>query len=132
MKLESFTLESTSCGTAATRRRRVTTHVLAPAAPNGDGGWYDTDVKVTLTATDNDGGSGLDKTEYREQGAANWTAYSAPFDVTTAGSHTIEYRSTDKKGNVEATRSVTFKIDKANPTTTAKLNGEDSEGQLHR
>ena len=114
-----------TCGTGNDTSAPTTTHVLAPATPNGDGGWYDTDVKVTLTAKDNDGGSGLDKTEYREQGAANWTAYSAPFDVTTAGSHTIEYRSTDKKGNVEATRSVTFKIDKTGPTTTAKLNGED-------
>ena len=42
----------------------------------------------------------------------------------TAGSHTIEYRSVDKKGNVESTRSVTFKIDKTGPTTSAKLNGE--------
>ena len=72
-------VESDSCGTGDTSAPR-TTHVLAPATPNGDGGWYDSDVKVTLSATDNDGGSGVDKTEYREQGAANWTAYSAPFD----------------------------------------------------
>ena len=99
--------------------------MLAPTTPDGDGGWYKADVKVTLTAKDNDGGSGLDKTEYREQGAANWTAYSAPFTVSSAGAHTIEYRSTDKKGNVESTRTATFKIDKTGPTTTAKLNGED-------
>ena len=98
--------------------------MLDPATPNGDGGWYDSDVKVTLSATDNDGGSGVDKTEYREQGAANWTAYSAPFTVSSDGSHTIEYRSVDKKGNVESTRTVTFKLDKTGPATSAKLNGE--------
>src|SRR6185295_17838213 len=101
-----------------------TTHVLDPASPSGDGGWYGSDVKVTLSATDNDEGSGVEKTEYREAGAANWTAYSAPFTVSADGSHTIEYRSVDKEGNTESTRSVTFKIDKAAPSTSAKLNGE--------
>ena len=48
------------------RRGRPT--CSTPAAPNGDGGCYDTDVKVTLNATDNAGGSGVDQTEYREQG----------------------------------------------------------------
>src|SRR4029079_5814503 len=101
-----------------------TVHVLAPANPDGDGGYYKSDVKVTLTAKDNDGVSGVEHTEYREQGAATWTAYSAPFNVTTDGSHTIEYRSVDKKGNVEATRTVTVKIDKTGPVTSVKLNGE--------
>ena len=106
--------------------------MLAPATPNGDGGYYKSDVKVTLTAKDNDGGSGVDKTEYREQGAATWTAYSAPFDVTTAGSHTIEYRSTDKKGNVESTRTVDVqdRQDRSGDHRQAQRRG--AEGQLHR
>src|SRR6185436_19064158 len=37
---------------------------------------------------------------------------------------TIEYRSVDKAGNIEAIKSVAFRIDTAKPTTTAKLNGE--------
>jgi plastocyanin len=123
VKFDSFNVEAESCGTADASPPR-TTHVLDPASPNGDGGWYDSDVKVTLTATDNDGGSGVEKTEYREAGAANWTPYSAPVTVGSDGSHTIEYRSIDKEGNTESTRSVTFKIDKAAPTTSAKLNGE--------
>jgi plastocyanin len=123
VKFDSFTVEAQSCGGQDSSPPR-TTHVLDPASPNGDGGYYDSDVKVTLDAADNDGGSGVDHTEYREAGAEEWTAYSAPFDVTSDGSHTIEYRSVDKEGNVESTRSVTIKIDKTGPSTSAKLNGE--------
>ena len=122
-KFDSFTVDAQSCGGQDTSAPR-TVHVLAPANPDGGGGYYKSDVKVTLNATDNDGGSGVDQTEYREAGAANWTAYSAPFNVTSDGSHTIEYRSVDKQGNVESTRTVTVRLDKTGPTTSAKLNGE--------
>ena len=40
------------------------------------------DVRSTLRY--DCGGSGVDKTQYRT-GAANWTAYSAPFNVTSDG-----------------------------------------------
>ena len=81
--------------------------------------------KVTLAATDNDGGSGVDYTEYRLAGAARGRAYSAPFDVT-------ERRHARRSSTARSTRPATprrparsaFKIDKAAPTTTAKLNGE--------
>ena len=110
----------------ATRPAPRTTHVLAPATPDGDGGYYKSDVKVTLTATDNAGGSGVDNTEYRDAGAATWTAYSAPFDVTTAGSHTIEYRSVDKKGNVESTRGhVQDRQDRAGDQRQAQRRGAE-------
>ncbi|WP_053227236.1 OmpL47-type beta-barrel domain-containing protein [Solirubrobacter soli] len=126
VELESFTLETADCGgTGGDTTAPSTTNVLDPTTPNGDSGWYKGDVKVTLNATDNNGGSGVDKTEYRTAGASTWTAYTAPFTVSTAGTTTIEYRSTDKKGNVESTRTVTFKIDKTGPATSAKLNGSD-------
>jgi PKD repeat protein len=75
---------------------------------------------VTLAGNDGAGGSGVDKTEYKVDGGA-FAAYTAPIAVTTPGSHTIEFRSTDKAGNVEATKSLTVKVDKAAPATTAAL-----------
>ena len=47
--------------------------------------------------------------EYRVDGGA-WTAYTAPFQVDGAGSHTVEYRATDAAGNVSAVASKTFTI----------------------
>ena len=99
--------------------------MLAPATPNGDGGWYKSDVKVTLTAKDNDGGSGLDKTEYREQGAATLDRVQRSVRRHHRPART---RSSTARPTRRATSrrpgSVTFKIDKTGPTTTAKLNGE--------
>ena len=60
---------------------------------------------MTLTAAD-DGEcvSGVDKTEYRVGGGA-FAAYTAPIAITADGTHTIEYRSTDKAGNAETAKS---------------------------
>jgi PKD repeat protein len=93
----------------------TTGHTLAPAAPNGTGGWYTSVPQVTLSATDNAGGSGVAKTEYRIDGAATWTQYAAAFAVP-AGSHTVEYRSVDVAGNVETAKSVAVKVDATAPT----------------
>ena len=78
-------------------------------------------VNVTLTGTDNAGGAGIDKTEYRVDGGA-FATYTAPIAVATDGDHTIEYRSVDKNDNVEATKSVALKLDQIAPTSTATLN----------
>jgi hypothetical protein len=80
-------------------------------------GWSSAPVSVTLTAVDDLWG--VASTEYRLQGAPAWTSYSTPFQVTTQGSSTYEYRSTDKVGNVEASKSFTVRIDTSAPTTTA-------------
>jgi hypothetical protein len=88
----------------------VTVSALSPAAPNGQDGWYVGPVTVTLSATDNPGGSGVDRTEYRIDGG-DWTTYSGPFAVGSDGQHTVGYRSVDRVGNVEATKTVSFKVD---------------------
>ena len=106
------------CPTGADTTAPTTTATSAPA-PNA-AGWSNADVNVTLTGADNANGSGVDKVEYKVDGGA-FATYSAPVAITADGTHTVEYRSTDKAGNVEATKSLTVKVDKAAPATTATL-----------
>ena len=96
----------------------VTTATLAPAEPNGANGWYTSPVTVTLAATDEAGGSGVDRTEYQLDGGA-WTPYTGPVTVSGDGSHTLAYRSADKAGNVETAKTVTSKLDTTAPVSTA-------------
>ncbi|WP_247676623.1 Ig-like domain repeat protein, partial [Micromonospora sp. M51] len=76
-------------------------------------------MTITLTGADEAGGSGLASTEYQLDGATTWTAYTAPVAVSGDGEHELRFRSTDKAGNVEATKTVSVKIDATAPVTTA-------------
>jgi hypothetical protein len=80
---------------------------IATLEGDQSGGVYTSDVTVTLTATD--AGSGVNFTMYQVDGGA-WMLYTAPFKVTGNGNHTVGFYSTDKAGNVEPQKSVTFKI----------------------
>ena len=71
------------------------------------GAYYVAPVTVTLTATDN--ASGVASTTYSLDGGNN-TNYSAPFTVSTAGTHTVTYFSTDVAGNVAAPLSKIFQV----------------------
>ena len=88
----------------------TTTASLAPAPING---WYHNPT-VTLTAVDS-GDAGIASTKYSLDGGLFQT-YSAAFQVTGDGSHTLDYYSSDNAGNVEATNSLAFKIDATDPT----------------
>ena len=76
----------------------VTTYTLAPPTP-GAGGTYTRPVTVTLSATDPAGGSGVDTTEYRVNGG-EWVDYERPIRREQPGMYLIEFRSTDRTGNV--------------------------------
>ncbi len=77
----------------------------------GKDGWYYSAVTITLTASDGSEGSGIAKTEYSFDGTS-WSTYASPFGMDTDGVNTLYYRSTDKSGNVEATKSNEIKINK--------------------
>ncbi|RIJ78780.1 hypothetical protein D1871_02295 [Nakamurella silvestris] len=112
-------------GVAADTTAPVTTATLAPVTPNGENGWYNTAVSLSLAATDpGTGAGGVAGTEYRIDGGS-WTAYTAAVPVTAQGSHTVDYRSTDAAGNVEVFSSVSFKVDTAAPTVTATASTTD-------
>ena len=90
----------------------VTTATLDPPEPN-DNGWYNTNVQVTLNATDND--SGVNVTYYQIDGGM-WQIYRDAFLVSTDGMHNIKYYSIDYAGNIEPLKSVELKIDLTAPT----------------
>jgi Peptidase family M1 domain/Chitobiase/beta-hexosaminidase C-terminal domain len=96
----------------------TTTASVAPPSPDLLNGWYGSAPTVTLTPAD--GTSGLASTKYTIDGGAPQT-YSAPFAITTEGSHTIQYWSTDNAGNQESPSSLTVKLDLNAPVTTATL-----------
>ncbi|MFX1520088.1 MAG: beta strand repeat-containing protein, partial [Promethearchaeota archaeon] len=86
----------------------------------GLAGWYVSDVTVTLTATD--GLSGVADTAYSFDGIT-WNTYTGPFSITTEGSTTVYYNSTDNLGNLETTKIEIIQIDKTSPATTIILSG---------
>lgn len=90
----------------------TTSHSLDPSEPNGENGWYTSNVTVTLTSTD--ATSGVDYTEYRID-SGSWEKYTNAFTVSEDGNHTIDYYSVDNAGNDESVNSVSFKIDKTEP-----------------
>ena len=91
----------------------VTTSTLSGTA--GSNGWYTSSVQVTLSATDNL--SGVAATYYTLNGGGQQT-YASAFAVSGDGTHAVTYWSVDNAGNVEATHSVTVKIDGTQPTLT--------------
>ena len=100
-------------------------------ATGADSLWHNSAVSVTLTATDDPGGSGMNggqaETEYQLDGGA-WVSgtrctIAAPADHSDDGQHNLSYRSTDAAGNVELAKSVTVRIDTEGPTTSAQAAG---------
>jgi hypothetical protein len=94
----------------------TTTISFLPNAPDGTNFWYKQDVSVALSATDTE--SGVESSTYEIDGGAT-TTYAGPFLLTTDGSHTLTYRSSDQAGNVESDKSAGVKIDKTKPTNIA-------------
>jgi len=91
----------------------VTTYTFDPSKPDGENGWYVSNVTVTLNATDEL--SGVKDTYYRIN-SSEWEKYNNPFILSEDGNDIlIEYYSIDKAGNVEDVKSVTIDIDQTPP-----------------
>lgn len=99
----------------------VTTATLS--TPANAAGWHKTNPTVTLSATDNAGGSGVHSITSSATGAqstAQTTAAgsTAAITFTTEGTTTLTYHATDAQGNVEAAKSLIIKLDKTTPSIT--------------
>ena len=97
-------------------------------------GQYVGSASVAVHATDEEGGSGVDRVEYA-LGDGAWQPYTAPVVVDQVGDHTVRYRALDKAGNVSAEKTVTFTVvapqsdDTTPPETSATVSGEkDADG----
>ncbi len=77
--------------------------------------WQTAGQQVILNATDSQ--SGVSATYYTIDSGAQ-TTYTAPFTISTQGSHKITYWSVDKGGNTETSHTGYVNIDATAPTTT--------------
>jgi len=111
-----------------------TSHSLSPSSPDGENGWYKSDVTVTLTASDS--GSGVYKTWYKLDwgiGHSDWMEYDGPQTIGIEGNIIFYYYSEDNAcdyqgawGNKEGEKSCSFKIDKTKPSASISINdGEE-------
>jgi hypothetical protein len=83
---------------------------------------------TAISLSSADLGCGVSKTEYKLDNQA-YKAYTEPLKLTTAGQHTIAYRSSDRLGNSEAETTLKVTVDTTAPTTkgtaSAALSNED-------
>ena len=93
----------------------TTTAIVTPM-PNA-AGWNNSQVAVILTAEDNTGGSGANTITYAVDGGSPVTvdASGTKFLIATEGVHTVQYFAVDNAGNMEATKTLTVRIDATAP-----------------
>ena len=100
---------------------------LTPAAASGTNGWYRGPVTLNLSATD--AVSGVQRIEYRLGSTAPFqTAVSAPapfpatlagsVPITQEGSTSIGYRAVSGDGSIEATHTITVRLDTVAPVVS--------------
>ena len=92
---------------------------LDPPDPDGENGWYVSNVTVTLTAK----GFiyGVNVTYYRINGG-EWETYTSPFTIFEEGDDIlIEFYSVDNNGTAEDVKSETIDIDKTIPNVKLTL-----------
>jgi len=96
----------------------VTVMNFVPPANPAD--WHNQDISVTLTATDNEGGSGVKEIYYLASGAINEgrtvVGDTATVTIVDEGTTALTYYATDNAGNAEAEQTAEFNLDKTPPT----------------
>ena len=101
----------------------------APATSAAAVDWTNAD-EVTVELEPSDGLSGVASTTYSVDGgpAQSGTRVS----ITEEGVHELEFSSTDEAGNVEATKTITVKVDRTAPGITHEISPAANELGWHR
>jgi len=86
-------------------------YTLSPPSPNGNNGWYTSNVEISLYASDST--SGIDELNYKID-EAGWQDYAGFFSVNVEGNYTVYFRAIDIAGN-EKILNISLKIDKTPP-----------------
>ena len=98
-----------------------TTTVVRSPAPNG-AGWNTQNVTLTFTATDNAGGSGVNRIEVNltgaQSGSQTLAGASGTVTITAEGVTNISFRAIDSTGNAESAQTQIVRIDRTPPTVT--------------
>ncbi|CAG1064880.1 hypothetical protein BAC1_00449 [uncultured bacterium] len=81
--------------------------------------FIDPSTKIFFTALDNDGGSGVDGIFKKHVGNDQDFVAAYPFLIDVPGTHTIDYYSSDRAGNTEASNSATIIIDSSSPVISS-------------
>ncbi|MCD6331535.1 MAG: PKD domain-containing protein, partial [Thermoplasmata archaeon] len=97
---------------------------VIPSIPNGENGWFISNVTLMLIAQDNF--SGVEATYYRINNG-NWMKFNGSF-MLDDGIYEINYYSEDKAGNEENVKSEEIKIDTTPPYTLCFLSANATNG----
>jgi hypothetical protein len=108
-----------------------TSQAFLSPSPNA-AGWNHENVTVAINAADDPGGSGVQRITYSAAGAQTVSATdvngsSAPILVSAEGETTILFSARDIAGNVEATRTLTVRIDKTAPLISGTPEDQTAE-----
>lgn len=93
----------------------------------GDNGYYISTTTAVLAVADNQGGSGILKTEYSLNNGQSWQNYESQIIFNHDGEYNILYKSTDRAGNIEAEKEQKIKIDLAAPVINILIPLETQE-----
>jgi hypothetical protein len=115
----SFTKIMPICGVAQDAAPPITTAMMTGTL--GNNGWYVSDVQMTLTATDNDGGSGVKEIHYSVDGVETVElGSSASHSIAGDGTHAVTWYAIDNAGNMETPpQEMSINIDITSPSIPA-------------
>ena len=123
LNVSSWTNIMPVCDSASATNQDVTPPITTAmwTGTLGKNGWYTSDVKMTLTATDNDGGSGVKEIHYTVDGTETIVqGSSGSFSIVGDGTHIVTWYAIDNAGNAETpVQEMSINIDKTSPSIPA-------------